>query len=69
MATQDDAHPDETRAELIRKRARRIWEESGSDVYSPEHYEQLAERLIAEEENAGLSVNPYPINQESDRRK
>jgi len=60
-------HGETDRAELIRQRARKIWQEQGSDTYRPEDYELLAERLIHEEEKLGLPVNPYPVNQESDQ--
>jgi hypothetical protein len=53
------------RDQLIHERALKIQREQGSDVYQTEDYHALAKRLIEEEEEMGLPVNPYPLNQES----
>jgi hypothetical protein len=53
------------RERLIHERALKIQREQGSDVYRTEDYHALAKRLIEEEEEIGLPVNPYPLNQES----
>jgi hypothetical protein len=49
----------------IHERALKIQREQGSDVYRTEDYHALAQRLIEEEEQMGLPVDPYPLNQES----
>jgi hypothetical protein len=49
----------------IHERAVKIQREQGSDVYRTEDYHALAKRLIEEEEQMGLPVDPYPLNQES----
>ena len=56
------------RERLIHERALKIQLEQGSDVYRTEDYHALAKRLIEEEEETGLPVNPYPVNQESKER-
>ncbi len=50
------------REKLIHERAEKIWREQGSDLYRPEDYRAIAERMIREEEELGLPVNPYPTN-------
>ena len=53
------------RERLIHERALKIQREQGSDVYRAEDYHALARRMIEEEEEMGLPVNPYLTNQES----
>ena len=50
----------------IRERAHKIWKEQGDDKHKAEDYMELARKMIQEEEELGLPVNPYPINQESE---
>lgn len=49
----------------VHERARKIQRELGSDLYRVEDYHDIARRLIEQEEELGLPVNPYPLNEEA----
>ena len=49
----------------IHERALKIQQELGSGLYRAEDYHDIARRLIEQEEELGLPVNPFPLNQEA----
>lgn len=56
------------RDQQIHERALKLQRDIGSDLYRIEDYYDIARRLIEQEEELGLPVDPYPLNQEAGER-